>query len=476
MVRDGKDIQSRSHDEQSRKKVLYICHNHPAVRPGGAEAYAYELFQAMRSSSEFEAVFLAKGGPPLSYAGRTHRGTPFSPVDGRTDEYFFYTDGYTYDWLYGTVTDKQLYTRHFREFLASIRPAIVHFQHTLFLGYDMLREVRNTLPEAGIVYTLHEYLPICHRKGQMLRTNDELCLMASPRRCNECFPDVAPQSFFLRERFIKSHFQVVDRFLAPSHFLLERFVDWGIPRHKIQFEEYGRLPIQTGPAVTNRPRNRFAFFGQLNHYKGINILLRAMEIIGADVPQLASATLPVLESLLAAGTTRAGTPGPIPGAAVRSDSKPHLWVHGANLEVQPGEFQNEFRQLLEATRANVTFAGRYNHWELPKLMENIDWVVVPSLWWENSPLVIQEAFMFGKPVICSDIGGMAEKITHNVNGLHFRVGDPASLAETIRRATHTPDLWHSLRDNIPSVYPMEETVTALTTMYQELLHQPSTRS
>ena len=77
----------------------------------------------------------------------------------------------------------------------------------------------------------------------MVRTNGELlCTHASPRRCNECFPEWSPQHFFLRERFIKSHLAHVDQFLAPSRFLLERFVDWGIPREKIRFEEYGRIP------------------------------------------------------------------------------------------------------------------------------------------------------------------------------------------------------------------------------------------
>ena len=99
---------------------------------------------------------------------------------------------------------------------------------------------RRLLPDVPIFYTLHEYLPICHRDGQMLRTNGELCTHASPRRCNECFPAIPPQDFFLRERFIKSHLEHVDMFLAPSQFLLERYVDWGIPRDRIRFEDYGR--------------------------------------------------------------------------------------------------------------------------------------------------------------------------------------------------------------------------------------------
>src|SRR5262249_57931996 len=113
-----------------------------------------------------------------------------------------------------------------------------------------------------------------------------------------------------------------------------------------------------------------------------------------------------------------GAPGPR-GAGPNQATEPHLWIHGANLDLQTAAYQDEFRSLLETTKLNVTLVGRYAHGDLPRLMANIDWVIVPSIWWENSPLVIQEAFAYGKPVICSDIGGMAEKVTDRVNGLHF---------------------------------------------------------
>jgi glycosyltransferase involved in cell wall biosynthesis len=102
-------------------------------------------------------------------------------------------------------------------------------------------------------------------------------------------------------------------------------------------------------------------------------------------------------------------------------------------------------------------------------MEHVDWVVVPSVWWENSPLVIQEAFLHRRPVICSDIGGMAEKVTDGVNGLHFAAGDPASLAETIARATGTSGLWQQLRDGIPAVYDMTQHIDELDRLYTALL-------
>ena len=426
----------------SKPKVLYICHNHFSVRPGGAEAYALELYHGMREQSEFEPILLAKGGPPVSTHSQPHPGTLLGLVNGDPNQYFFYTDGYECDWLYGTMKGKDFYTKHFHEFLLAFRPAVVHFQHTLFLGYDMIRQVRNTLGNVPILYTLHEYLPICHRQGQMIRTvnNDELCDQESPRRCHECFPDVSPQAFFMRKRFIQSHFSLVDLFLAPSGFLHDRYVAWGIPEEKIRVEEYGRQPLSPLPNDSEeRPRSRLGYFGQLNYFKGPQVLLNAMKLLTAERPI--------------------------------AKPEPHLWVHGANLEFQPGTFPKDFQTLLDATRQNVTFVGRYGHAELPRLMANIDWVIVPSIWWENSPLVIQEAFAHRRPVICSNIGGMAEKVTDRVSGLHFRVGDAGHLAQVIRDAVTTPNLWQNLQQGIAPVHAMKDHVQAVLGMYRELLNR-----
>ena len=56
--------------------------------------------------------------------------------------------------------------------------------------------------------------------------------------------------------------------------------------------------------------------------------------------------------------------------------------------------------------------------------------------------------MFKRPVIASNIGGQAEKVTHNVSGLLFQVSDPSSLARTIRVAAEDPDLWSRLSAGI----------------------------
>jgi glycosyltransferase involved in cell wall biosynthesis len=159
---------------------------------------------------------------------------------------------------------------------------------------------------------------------------------------------------------------------------------------------------------------------------------------------------------------------------VENECDAHLWLHGANLELQPEDFRNRLESLIEETQENVTLVGRYDYAALSKLMANIDWVVVPSIWWENSPLVIQEAFLHGRPVICSDIGGMAEKVIDGVNGLHFRAGDPHSLADVLRRVVGAPDLWKTLHDKRPEIYSTEDAAVNISSMYLELLNERAT--
>jgi glycosyltransferase involved in cell wall biosynthesis len=418
-------------------RVLYVVHNHPTLHPGGAEAYALELYEAMREAPEAEPILLARIGSNVARQRVAHPGTPFSSVNGDPNQHFVFTETEHFDFFTLTSRDKALYTRHLTDFLLAHRPDVVHLQHTHFIGLDLLTQIRRVLPETAIVYTLHEFLPICHRDGQMVRTfNDELCGEASPRRCHECFPQISEQSFFLRQRFVKGHFENVDRFIAPSAQLMDKYLRWGIEPERIEVEEYGRRPPAVRaptPEQTKSPVN-IGFFGQLSYFQGGKLMLEAMALLDEGVDA-------------------------------------HLWLHGANLELQSQEFQDEFAAMHEALRGRVTFRGPYDHSELPKLMADLHWVLVPSIWWENSPLVIQEAFFHGRPIICSDVGGMAEKVRDGVDGMHFRVGDAHSLARAIETATTSPRLWRSLRDGIREPHSMDAHADHLMTMYGNLIEQ-----
>jgi glycosyltransferase involved in cell wall biosynthesis len=405
-----------------------------AIRPGGMEAYARELCHAVRDAGEFEPMFVSRIGPPHSHH-EGHIETRLALAEEAPDLYYFHTRRQEFDDVLWTAQDKRLYTQDWRAFLVASRPDVVHFHHHLLLGSEMIRETRRTLPRVGIVYTLHDFLPICHNDGQMVRTGTyELCDEASPRRCHECFPEIAAPTFFLRERLVKAAFELVDLFIAPSEQLRERYIDWGIPAEKVLHEPYGRAlvsPLADPPEAGHR--RRVGFFGRISPFKGVDVLLRAMKIIQEQ------------------------------------DAKARLLMCGTNLEIQSRAVRDEILHLLEETAASVSFRGRYDPLELPALMSSVDWVVVPSIWWENAPLVIDEAMMHRRPVICSGFGGMAEKVRDGVNGLHFQVRDPESLALTIRRATESPALWQRLQRQIVPPHPMAQHLAVLSGIYRDLV-------
>ena len=241
----------------------------------------------------------------------------------------------------------------------------------------------------------------------------------------------------MRKRFIQSHFGHVDLFIAPSRFLLERYVDWGIPRDGILLEDYGRArPSSPEPDVPDRAR------------------ATASRSSASSPPSRASTCCCEAMALLGDATSTATCA-----------------IHGANLERSRSEFQERVRTRCSRRRARRSRSpGPTTTRDLPRLMAEIDWVVVPSIWWENSPLVIQEAFQHGRPVICSDIGGMAEKVTDGVNGLHFRAADHEALARTLGSAAADPALWERLRDGIPPVRSLDAHVNRLTDLYGGLTH------
>ena len=418
----------------SKPRVLYVCNNHPKTSPGGAEIYSYELYHAVRDHGAFDPLFVAKVGPPMSIDPRPEE-TRFSRAGSDPNDYLFYTEHHEFDLVTWTSNRKGLYIEDWRTFLNTVKPDLVHFQHVAFLGFDLVRETRRTLPDVPIIYMLHEFMPICHHNGQMVRRDtSELCYSASPARCHRCFPKVSPEAFFLRERFIKAAFEFVDLFITPSAHARQRYIEWGIPPEKIRHEDHGRVPV---PALPDPPdaghRRRIGFVGQITRFKGVDVLLEAMKI-------LQQREVPV-----------------------------QLVLHGANLERNAGFFQEQIRQLLEETKGSVRFPGRYEQSELPGILSAVDWVIVPSIWWETGPLVIHEALQHHRPVICSDIGSMVERIQDGVNGLLFRAGDPYNLADTIQRAVSSPELWARLRGGIKKPKTMDEHAARIIAIYDELL-------
>ncbi|MCP5361885.1 MAG: glycosyltransferase family 4 protein [Hyphomicrobiales bacterium] len=377
----------------SPRNILFIAHNHPIFAPGGAEILAHSLFQSCRELPELRPFFLAASS---HLHNSMHTGTAFQSLPGVDDEILFWGD--RFDYFMQSQRMLSLLHTDFTEFLQDFRPDLVHFHHILRLGVEALKVTRETLPRSRIILTLHDYIPICHRDGQMVRTQgNTLCEKASPAACHQCFPGIDAPLFKLREQFIKTHFDLVDQFIAPSRFLAQRYIEWGLPEDRIVVLPNGIQLQARAPHRTLHPkekRNRFAFFGQITPYKGVDVLLEAAS------------------ELLRSGFDDFS-----------------IDIYGSASQ-QSETFQNRIHALADTCSSHVTLHGSYMHSDLPQLIAECDWVVAPSIWWENAPLVIDEAHYHRRPVICSGIGGMAEKVEHNKNGLHFGPG--------IRRLWHAP--------------------------------------
>jgi glycosyltransferase involved in cell wall biosynthesis len=411
--------------------ILIVSHGHPELSPGGGEIAAFALFQHLQRTDGVRPYFLAWAGDAAHRRG----GTPFSTFRGRPDEILFSADHFDH-FLFSQPTDV---VEHFAFLLRRIQPDIVHLHHYTRIGLEFIAIVRQIRPQARILVTLHEYLALCHHYGQMIKTGSgALCDNSNPQDCAKCFKDIAPSDFLLRSLFIKSHFDKVDLFIAPSKFLRQRYIDWGIPGWQIIVVDNGTTPVDPPPprpTAQGERRGVFGFFGQINAYKGVLQLLTAMEYLSHFSPDLS--------------------------AGIR------LVVYGANLDNNQPEFVEAFRTSLARTSQRVHFAGPYQRKDLGRLIAAVDWVVVPSIWWENSPLVIQEAFAHRRPIICSNIGGMAEKVRWGRDGFHFQVNDPFDLASLMVRLAADVDVWDRLQKSIQRPLSVAEATARHLELYRE---------
>jgi glycosyltransferase involved in cell wall biosynthesis len=409
-------------------RILFLCHSHPDLQAGGTEIFSLDLFRELRSRHAITGAYLAG-----TSAGQRSvaPGTAFQAVGTASDELLLWTAGF--DSFYLSQTDLHGVVPEFGSLLRNLRPDVVHVHHTLQLGMELLPMIRRVLPDTRIVMTLHDFYSICANDGQMQTTAGLPCSAASTDACHRCFPDRPATDFRLRELQVRGALRAVDRFISPSEFLRDRFIAWGIEPHRIEVIRNGlnaRPRSAAGRAADDR-RDRFGFFGHINKFKGATVALDAS------------------------------------GRLSRSGVAHQITLHGSSAYQAPDTLDLFARSLAAAPDA--AHRGAYARDEQPGLIADVDWVIVPSVWWENAPLVIQEAFAHGRPVICSDVGGMAESVRNEIDGLHFTRGDSRSLAQTMRRAIEQPELWQRLVDGIRPVRTIRDAADDHLALYNNMI-------
>jgi glycosyltransferase involved in cell wall biosynthesis len=371
-------------------RVLVASHGHPAITHGGAETAAYAQYQALRADRGTEAFFLgAQRGWRAAVVG-----APITqPFESARE--FLYTGG-AFDGLRLANRDPD-FPAAFTGLLHRLRPDVLHLHHVLEFGVEALVLARRALPDIRIVLTLHEYIIICHHYGQMVkRPGRALCVRAQPDACATCFPEFSAADFALRTLYLKRFLAVVDEFVSPSRFLADRMIDWGLPAARVRVAANAVVPRRAdAPARRTRDGGPFVvgFFGQISALKGVDVLLDAAALLHE---------------------------------AGRRDII--FEIHGSAAR-QPAALLDDLPARLAGRLPNVRVRGPYLPEQVDTLMAGVDAVCVPSVWWENAPVVMAEARRNGVPVVCSDIGGMAEMAGEGDR--LFRVGVAADLAEAI---------------------------------------------
>jgi glycosyltransferase involved in cell wall biosynthesis len=412
-------------------KVLLVCMYHPELVRGGSQQIAYETFEGLKNIEGVEAFLLASAdhNTPAMFKS----GARITGFDGRENESLFLSQDYDYVWQKcPSVHLAQAY----KEFLERLRPDVVHFHHYMTYGIDYLTLTRKVLPDTKIIFTAHEFLSICALSGHMRRSDGSLCDRASAVRCHQCIPSLPPEHYFMRELWMKTHLAAVDVFTTPSRFMVSHYANWGLDPAKFVHVTNGMQAGAKAIEPLQGKRNRFGFFGQMVDVKGLHVLLQAVGLLRAQ------------------GFTDFT-----------------VEVNGDNIAFASPECRAEIEAFVAAEEAlpadarNVVFNGSYHHDQLRARMARVDWVVVPSIWWEIFCLVISEAWSFGRPVIASDVGGPAERVTEGKDGLLFELGDARALADTMRRACTEEGLWEGLAQGITKPASREEMVQGFMQIY-----------
>ena len=444
-------------------RILYVHHTLPPDSFAGSEIYHYRLAQAMAPQHEVMILYREANPALPEYALREREelGMTVFAINNTFKECTSFEM---------TYRNRDI-ERRFDELLTRLQPQIVHFGHVTCLSTGLPAVARHH--GARVFMTVHDFWLLCQR-GQLLRRDYSLCSGPTPSECSSCLADQmtlsprtkqaarlagayldfatspflrrlaswysiahlwlsreAKEAYWKRADEIQTLFDSVDCFISPSEFLRGVFIKHGVPEDKIIYSQNGlEKNFLASYERTSSAILRLGYIGSVMPSKGLHVLLEAMKRVKGD--------------------------------------NISLTVHGA-FQTYHGDatYESQIRRLLAQPR--VTYAGHFEHGLLGRILSDIDVLVVPSVWYENAPLTIQEAFEAGIPVVASDLGGMREYVTDGTDGLLFKPGSSDHLARVLEKLVADRDLVNLLaRGTIPQK-SVSENADELGTLYRNYL-------
>lgn len=350
--------------------------------------------------------------------------------------------------------DNRLIGQFFREYLLEIMPDIFH----QVSGYLLTGRCLQVAKELNIptVLSLEDFWFLC-RRITLLRSNGNLSnLPINPVNCVQCvgeekkvyqilgkvFPSLmkqywksrkpAIQLFTERSAFSLRILNQADAIISRSEFMRNYYIEFGVNRDRIILARQGQDidSVSFGKKYIDHEAGkiRIGYLGQIAPIKGIDVIIKAFGLVKN------------------------------PGLSLK--------IFG-NDQAFP-KYSKQLRQMAKED-PRIAFIGLVKREDINTTMQRLDAIVVPSLWYENSPNVILEAFMNRVPVIASNLGGMAELVKQNENGLLFEPGNYQELAGHLDSLLIDPNLLNLLRSGIKPVKSIQTEIDELISLYSSLL-------
>ncbi len=413
-------------------RIAFVVHKFPPESLGGTEIYTWSLARALvQAGHEIHVFYPLLAEPGTSVSSRVERDgihlwrVVLAQQPESAPRQFWHTFRH------------HAVERAFPEFLRTVQPDVVHFQHVQGVSARLL-EMATGVPT---VLTLHDYWYFC-ANSQLLRPDGRVC--AGPRwgwNCVDCATvradlrvlryarPIVALPFVYRNAYLRRLLARVSIFIAPSHFLRQQYIAHGFPPQRILVLENGldtsrlngNIPLPPPPT-----RPHFGFLGSLAWQKGVHVLIEAFNRLPPD----------------AAALTIYGSEKAFP------------------------EYAASLRK--RARHPHIRFAGAIDYRATGAALRQIDCLVVPSLWFENSPLVIQEAYAMKVPVVASRLGALVEKVIDGKTGRLFPPGDVEALTNILHDIIAHPHQLAAMRAQIPPVVTIETHAEQLLVVYNRL--------
>lgn len=454
----GPGVGTTGAGEPAAMRIVHVPFSFPPDPPGGTEVYVAALAHYQRLGGA-RVVVAAPGDGNSAY---TH--------EGQQVRRFAVGTGGDLREIYGA--GDPVAARNFGRILDDTTPDIVHLHaFTSAVSLRLIREARaRAIP---VVFTHHTPGVSCQR-GTLLLRGDDICDGAlHPGRCTACtlqglgvpralaaplgrvpvalgrglgaagFGGPAVTALRMRELIETRHdafrrlITEVDQLVAVSRWVREVLLRNGAPPGKLSLSRQG-LPHQSAtpgvaasPPATAAPL-RIAFLGRLDPIKGLPILIEALR----GLP-----SVPV--ALDCYGLEQGGASG-----------------HARAL------------RALAAGDARITWQPPVPSAEVVATLRGYHLLAVPSQCLETGPLVVLEAFAAGVPVLGSRLGGIAELVRHEIDGLLVEHGDIAAWRAALRRLADDRALLARLTSGVRPPRTMQTVAEEMLACYRRLLARP----